>query len=258
MASSEYNAHGIEEESYFVSMTDLMVGMLFVFIIMLMAFALNLREQEDKFDQTTSELTQANETRKEMLEDIKKSLEQRGVKVIVDPENGVLRLPEELLFPRGEYELTARGHNALDQLANVLELILPCYANSAIIPSSCQRAHKGRLEALFIEGHTDDKPIASRMANGVANNWELSTERAIATFNALIAQEPMLETLANDNHLKLLGVSGYAQFRPVRTDGTEEARAANRRIDLRFLMATPTSKDLVKLKGDVEQGRARK
>jgi chemotaxis protein MotB len=32
-----------EDESYFVSMTDLMVGMLFIFIIMLMAFALNLR-----------------------------------------------------------------------------------------------------------------------------------------------------------------------------------------------------------------------
>jgi chemotaxis protein MotB len=35
-----------EEESYFVSMTDLMVGLLFIFIIMLMVFALQYREGE--------------------------------------------------------------------------------------------------------------------------------------------------------------------------------------------------------------------
>jgi chemotaxis protein MotB len=39
--------HTVEEkESYFVSMTDLMVGLLFIFIIMLMVFALQYREAE--------------------------------------------------------------------------------------------------------------------------------------------------------------------------------------------------------------------
>lgn len=257
MANHEYSAHGIEEESYFVSMTDLMVGMLFVFIIMLMAFALNLREQQDKFDQTTDALTQANQTRKEMLEDIAKQLAKRGVIVFIDRENGILRLPEEMLFPRGQYELTAKGHDALNQLANVLEVVLPCYAQSSIIPASCPPNRKGRLEALFIEGHTDDKPIASRMANGISNNWELSTERAITTFNALREHEPMLQSLSNDSRQKLLGVSGYAEFRPVKTENTEEAKAANRRIDLRFLMATPTTAELSNIKGRVERGMAK-
>ncbi len=254
MTTGNFNAQGIEEESYFVSMTDLMVGMLFVFIIMLMAFALNLREQQDKFDQTTNQLTQANQTRKEMLEDIKNLLKSRGVKVFVDPENGILRLPEELLFARGEYELTGKGQDALGQLATALNLVLPCYANSSTAARDCPKNRKGRLEALFIEGHTDDKPIASRMANGVGNNWELSTERAIATFNALRQHEPALEGLANDGDQKLLGVSGYAEYRPVRTEDSEDARAANRRIDLRFLMATPTTAQLRTLKGRVERG----
>ncbi len=38
---------GAEEENYFVSMTDMMVGILFIFIIMLMMFALNFRQQAD-------------------------------------------------------------------------------------------------------------------------------------------------------------------------------------------------------------------
>src|SRR4051812_21851603 len=36
-----------EEENYFISMTDMMVGMLFIFIIMLMSFALLFRQQTD-------------------------------------------------------------------------------------------------------------------------------------------------------------------------------------------------------------------
>src|SRR6516225_9111848 len=36
-----------EEENYFVSMTDMMVGMLFLFIILLMVFALNYRVGDD-------------------------------------------------------------------------------------------------------------------------------------------------------------------------------------------------------------------
>ncbi|MEO5376794.1 MAG: OmpA family protein [Magnetococcus sp. DMHC-6] len=244
-----------EEESYFVSMTDLMVGMLFIFIIMLMAFALNLREEEAKFDQTTNALTQANATRRVMLEDIKKAMEQHGVKVIIDPENGVLRLPEELLFPRSEFQLTDKGLEALKRLAEVLALLLPCYTVAPSLTTlSCTRSPGGRLEAVFIEGHTDDQPVVGRMNNGIQNNWELSTARAIATFIALVQQAPILGEMNNDRQQKVLGVSGYAQHRPVRTENTKEARAANRRIDMRFLMVTPNALEVEKIRRDVEKG----
>ena len=36
-----------ESENYFISMTDMMVGMLFIFLIMLMVFALNYRIGDD-------------------------------------------------------------------------------------------------------------------------------------------------------------------------------------------------------------------
>jgi len=259
MAKPRSASLAVEEESYFVSMTDLMVGMLFIFIIMLMAFALNLREQEHKFDQTTSSLTKANETRREMLEDIKKAMEQFGVKVIIDTENGVLRLPEELLFGRGEFQLTEKGNEALRRLADVLAHTLPCYADGLQLQEiTCPASHGGRLEAVFIEGHTDNRPIATRMTNGIKSNWELSTARGIATFNALVQQAPALALLDNDSKLRLLGVSGYAEHRPVSRDDTDEARATNRRIDLRFLMATPNTEELERIRHDVESGATRR
>jgi hypothetical protein len=43
MIAEEESATGSEEgENYFVSMTDMMVGVLFIFILMLMAFALGI------------------------------------------------------------------------------------------------------------------------------------------------------------------------------------------------------------------------
>src|SRR5258708_33818028 len=54
MATRHYADHGGEEESYFVSMTDVFIGLLFIFIIMLMFFAMRFQEAT----QTQNEVTQ--------------------------------------------------------------------------------------------------------------------------------------------------------------------------------------------------------
>ena len=46
-----------DRENYFVSMTDMMVGMLFIFIILLMSFALAFRQQTDVQVDKTKEQT---------------------------------------------------------------------------------------------------------------------------------------------------------------------------------------------------------
>lgn len=256
MAASEH-IHGTEDESYFVSMTDLMVGMLFVFIIMLMAFALNLKNQQQSYEQTNEALTRANATRTAILQEVQRQLQDRGVSVIIDVENGVLRLPEKLLFARGEFQLQQAGREAIHHLGGVLNSLLPCYAvGSAQVPAqNCPQSRGGRLEAVFIEGHTDDRPVVGRMSSGIADNWGLSTARAIETYRALTEAQGALGDLKNDSEQRLLGVSGYAEFRPARLEDSEEARAENRRIDLRFLMATPNLEELNRIQERIESGR---
>lgn len=256
--------HVGEEESYFVSMTDMMVGMLFVFIIILMAFALNLKNQEAQLAQTTDRLTEAQETRTQLLRDIRNTLLDRGVDVFIDERNGVLRLPERLLFRRGEFRVEESGRNALESLARALAAMLPCYANGAVRTEgarSCAPSKGGRLEAVFIEGHTDDIPFIARIASGVASNWELSVARAIAVYQELLRGAPELGGLENDGDgvgrrgQKLIGVSGYAEFRPVVPNLDEPSRAINRRIDLRFLMATPRQAEVERLQREVGGAR---
>jgi chemotaxis protein MotB len=243
----EHTPHlGEEDESYFVSMTDLMVGMLFIFIIMLMAFALNYREAQQTRETINEKLTGARKARDQMLGDIKRILERRGVRVEIDPENGVLRLKADLLFEKGESTLTGEGHKVIGHVTDALWIVLPCYANARRNgpPNDCPTFKGGRLEAVFIEGHTDSDPFATGAAK---NNWILSTERAISTYKKIIANQPNLEEMRNDSEQHLLGVSGYEARRPTpRLPGQsdEEKKAADRRIDLRFIMTSPKPEPL--------------
>lgn len=81
----------VEEENYFVSMTDMMVGLVFIFIILLMDFALDFRD-------VTAELSGADRTDAQILHEMQESLREKGVQVSRDTQNGVLRLPDSILF----------------------------------------------------------------------------------------------------------------------------------------------------------------
>jgi flagellar motor protein MotB len=222
-------------------MTDLMIGLLFIFIIMLMSFAINFREAETKsqdkqaeHEQTIRTLTDNQDTLEHILRSIERRLLSRGILVKILPDG--LRLPEDILFDSGSATLTARGRVAVAALAEALEAILPCHAN-VTGGWVCQTDRQGRMEALLIEGHTDNVPI--RDTSRFRDNWELSAARAIATYSALADRSPLVAHARNDRSQTLIGVTGYGEERRVEPNDTAEGRRANRRIDLRFLMAAP-------------------
>ncbi len=253
-----------EEESYFVSMTDMMVGMIFIFVILLMTFALSFREAEDKRQEKIDQLTKVQEARTAMLKDIENALKKEGIKVEIDLENGLLHLPEEVLFPSGSATLNPQGRNSLGHLARALNLVVPCYtyiSDQESIARSCKSAAIAKLDAIFVEGHTDNVPVGKKTR--FADNWELSAQRAIVTFKALIQIEPNLDKLSNlpvvvaspigtervdmDDRTKtgkLFSVAGYGEYRPRSSNSSVASRKKNRRIDLRFLMKTPRPKDM--------------
>lgn len=254
----------VAEENYLVSLSDLIIGLLFVFIIILMGFALNYRHAEQKTQQETqaqqqtrvlllqekqhleqvvSRLTNNDTVRRGLLRDIQSMLKQQGLQVLIDEKNGILRLPETLLFASGEAQLQAAGEQAIQHLGQALKVILPCYS---IAPDNLQQhcatmpldsdLHQARLEAVLIEGHTDDRPIHTP---DFKDNWALASARALNTWKALIQVVPALDSLKNPQQQALLSVSAYASRRPVAPQDSAENRRKNRRIDLRFLMATP-------------------
>jgi chemotaxis protein MotB len=232
-----------EEESYFVSMADMMVGLLFIFIILLLYFALQFR-------QTTDTLTSAGQTRREILETLKERLDRRlrpyYLTVRIDVETGVLSLPNSILFETGQFELSPQGRQAVGIVADELSAVLPCYSDTVPGGPQCRgRAiAANKIDAIFIEGHTDRDPLSG--AGVLQDNMDLSALRATNTFRHLTDSHPELEQLVNrSGHqpVPILGVAGYGERRavPDATGTPEQIKARNRRIDLRFLMVTPRS-----------------
>jgi chemotaxis protein MotB len=76
--------------------------------------------------------------------------------------------------------------------------------------------------ALRIDGHTDNRPIATAQ---FPSNWELSAARAIAVVQYLIGRG------VSPRHLI---AAGFGEFQPLDTGPSDEARARNRRIELKL------------------------
>jgi flagellar motor protein MotB len=223
------------EESYYVSITDMLIGLLFLFIIMLMYFALQLRT-------TTEQLITAEQTRNELLEKIATYLRDRDVQAEVDYSAGVLRLPDEILFEKGRDAPKAQGEAALKILADGLALNLPCYSfQAAPRPTTCDDTPH-HVEAIFIEGHTDSDPISPSAR--LRDNWDLSAARASTTYRILTTARADLSGFLSEDPAKggarqLFSVAGYADQRPVAIGNDEISKEKNRRIDVRFVMAGP-------------------
>ncbi|HVA11994.1 MAG TPA: OmpA family protein [Stellaceae bacterium] len=250
-----HNGAAAAEGDYFASMTDLMLGLIFIFIIMLMVFVLDMRQAEHRMTSATAELTESNLARRDLLRDLAKILDDQ-LPVTIDEADGTLQLGGDILFPQGSADAYPDALPKLRLLGEALDRVLPCYAVSsdAQPPSSCALRHRGRLDAVYIEGHTDTTPIHTPRFQ---SNWDLSAARASATYRRLIEAFPALAMLKNDQASALIGVSGYGEYRPVDQSGTAAGMQRNRRIELRFIMATPNAHDAESVVDRVNAERAR-
>lgn len=94
-----------------------------------------------------------------------------------DTRTGVLRLPDNILFETGAYELSAQGQQAVAVVAGELAAVLLCYTD--VLPGG-PRCHgtmaQHRVDSIFIEGHTDRVPLTG--GGAVRSNLDLSALRA--------------------------------------------------------------------------------
>ena len=115
----------------------------------------------------------------------------------------------EVLFAQGAASLGPEGEEKLGQLAVALNQI------AAEIPEDI-----GWI--LQVEGHTDDIPVR---AGRFADNWDLSTERALSVVRFLAESGLPANRLA---------AAGYGEFQPLDDAGSDEARRRNRRIEMKL------------------------
>ena len=115
----------------------------------------------------------------------------------------------EVLFAQGAASLGPEGEEKLGQLAVALNQI------AVEIPEDIDWI-------LQVEGHTDDIPVR---AGRFADNWDLSTERALSVVRFLAESGLPANRLA---------AAGYGEFQPLDDAGSDEARRRNRRIEMKL------------------------
>jgi chemotaxis protein MotB len=259
-------------ENYFVSMTDMMVGMLFVFIILLMSFALSFRQQTDKqegkiqvaedvgrelddletrISRRLSEIREANQLRLRLLHELEAELRREKLLVEIVEANGVLRLTEDAVrFQSEDATLVGRWKENVGKIARVLARVLPNYAACSKVQRSltCIDQKQSSVETMFIEGHTDVTGLDEE-------NWILSAQRAANTYRELTAISPELRRLFNRRGEEILSISGYSSTRPIDAESNSNAWAKNRRIDLRFVMDTDSTANLEEINGLLQRMR---
>jgi flagellar motor protein MotB len=307
-------------------MTDVFIGLLFVFIIMLVFFAMRFQdataaqqkeasalkdaiESQEKVREQLEEATvareKAAERQNELIDDLTDSetartailrqmagfLQHKGISVTIVEDEGILRLPEEILFSRSKWELNQKGHEAVKAVAEALDQVLPCYTIGPRSTSKDCVKSKAKVEAIFIERHADadpyrpPSPTESRRPTTVPqssvwspfagngspqaeqrpasvptqypprDNLDLSTLRATGTFRELLKAKQELAEYQSPAQKPILSVSGYGSHRQVDHvlgETPEQFKMRNRRIDLRVLMATPRSEDAKNLERELD------
>lgn len=117
----------------------------------------------------------------------------------------------EVLFEQGAADLSAEGEGEIAKVASILRDV------ADDIPA-------GIDWVIRVDGHTDNVPLSG--LGEFANNWELSQARALSVVLYMV------------NFLGIppdrLAANGFGQYQPLNPADTDEARAQNRRIELKL------------------------
>lgn len=228
------------EANYFASMTDMTIGVLFILIIMIAYFA----HQNSTQNPILIYIDQGEQERKGIANTVAKGLRERNIDAIVSPKNpGVVTLRGANLFVRGESDLAPEARQTISYLAQVIKEQTGCFVmkdDDQKNDASCNPS-KVFIEAIFVEGHTDDQPVKNILRDFSKNNLELSARRATNTHDTLLQSAPDLGRYLNLDGEPVLSVAAYGEQRPVVPNVDEQARDKNRRIDIRFVMWIPKS-----------------
>jgi chemotaxis protein MotB len=156
-------------------------------------------------------------TNQELIDELRKALTQDGFDLIyqdkvspinikIDSRGVVISISAGYLFDEGSTEIRPELFPIVQVVADIIN---------------------GVNRLVLVEGHTDDKPIVGSL---FYSNWEISALRATAMVR-LLSQQFNVDP-------KRLTASGYAQYRPVGDNSTDQGRTQNRRVEIVMLNAS--------------------
>ena len=203
-----------ESNIFWVTMTDLMTGLVLVFIVLFFYTYINSHYQA----------FQQNMAKENASKTLQQSLKNQSIEATVDPVSGIVKISDLELFEVNSYKLSAKGKAYLDKFA-------PAYLNSIFTNDYLNR----NIDKIIIQGHTDSQTYKGKYTQDeqYMKNMELSLNRAYEVAN-YITNTPYNKN--NGNRLrKMIIVEGASFSEPVLLGGKEDF-AKSRRVELKITL----------------------
>ncbi|MFH2005735.1 MAG: OmpA family protein [bacterium] len=173
-------------------------------------FGLKLKASEKEVEELTKARLEADKRAKlltKLTGTFQKLINKKQISLRVSHGRMVLKLRSKVLFNSGSATLANYGKTTLKHVAKALKEI------------------KGNV--FQVAGHTDNKPIKSKQ---FADNWELSSARAMAVVKFLLEQGVPGSSLS---------AAGFGEFQPVASNRAVWGRKINRRIEITLMPSIP-------------------
>lgn len=203
-----------EGNIFWITMTDLMTGLVLVFIVMFLYTYLT----------SHVEVVKQNLAKENATKELKASLKAQNLNATVDAITGVVKISDLELFELGSYTLSEKGKAYLDKFA-------PAYFNSIFSNNFLNK----NIEKIIIQGHTDSQTFKGKYSEDeqYMKNMELSLNRAFSVANYM-SQTPYNKE-NGDKLRKMILVEGASFSQPIILDGKEDYQKS-RRVELKIVM----------------------
>jgi hypothetical protein len=264
--NSEASAEGLVggDENYFIPMADLLAGVVFVLLILIMSFALVTRSDfisseqiSDEMKRIREQLEQARAIERAYLEPreaasqalelvlarLSMALDTAGIPNTVDKRAGSLSVASEYLFATDSHVLSEVGRVRADQLANALRVYLPCLTSLPVSNAeACAGLPKARLDRLVVAAHAAAAP---KGIDGLGNALVFTGAQALSVYSRLVEMAPLLLDARNAHAQPVIEFRGYGDRRPppANVTNTAEIQVPAARVELLLRMDVPAIPD---------------
>ena len=223
-----------EETSYWLSYSDMMAGLLLVFVLIITFTMLQakaqyeekeeqliaqqelLLEQQEIMVQQQEQLDKVIGVRGDLVQALKEEFEGTDLKVTVDEQTGAITFDSSVLFDYNKSDIKQAG-------VDFLREFLPRYFKVLLDP-----AFKEYISEIIIEGHTD-------INGGYMYNLDLSQKRALSV--AAFCLNETNNFISNEEVLALREIvtaNGRSYSAPVKDSEGNVNMEASRRVEFKF------------------------
>lgn len=212
------NIYDEEEKSteYWMSFSDMMSGLLMVFILFLTMAMYQVSVQEKLLLQKEEEVNKIIGVRKMIIEELKEEFENSDLQIEIDVETGAITFSNGIFFDYDKYDIKDMGKEYLKKF-------IPQYIKVLL-----NDRNKEYISEIIIEGHTDK-------SGTYIYNLELSQKRAFEVAKYILSDEFNEISINEKEKLRtILTANGRSYSYYITNDKGEIDEDKSRRVEFKF------------------------